>query len=218
VELINTDGMSFIGPGSEWFWTALSGIVLAVTFIAIWRQLSMARSARFREDQISLTQDFDSERQMRYRLEILLALRDGTDREHLPEGSATGLMNYWETVAGLARHGDLDRKALYSGFGALYQAWWVVLAPYVRAKRAEQGNPGQYADNEWLAGYMAEMDRRAGVPAVDEAQLGPLDVGIARARDRLRVEEALRTVTMASPDAMSVDKLTTAPEPDPTLA
>jgi hypothetical protein len=34
VKLINTDGMSFIGPGSEWFWTALSGLVLAVTFSA----------------------------------------------------------------------------------------------------------------------------------------------------------------------------------------
>ena len=36
---INADGMSFIGPGSEWFWTAVSGIVLAITFIAIYRQL-----------------------------------------------------------------------------------------------------------------------------------------------------------------------------------
>ena len=39
MKLINTDGMSFIGPGSEWFWTAVSGLVLAVTFIAIYRQL-----------------------------------------------------------------------------------------------------------------------------------------------------------------------------------
>jgi hypothetical protein len=178
----------------------------------------MARSARYREDQISLAQDFDSERQMRYRLEILLALRDGTDREHLPEGSAAGLMNYWETVAELARHGDLDRKILYSGFGALYQAWWAILAPYVRAKRAEQGNPGQYADNEWLADYMAEMDRRAGVPVVGEAGLGPLDVVIARLRDRLRVEEALRTVIVASPEVVSAGTPTTAPAPDPTLA
>jgi bacteriorhodopsin len=30
--------MAFIGPGSEWFWTALSGIILAVTIIAIYRQ------------------------------------------------------------------------------------------------------------------------------------------------------------------------------------
>ena len=37
--LINTDGMSFIGPGSEWFWTALQFTALAITFYAIYRQL-----------------------------------------------------------------------------------------------------------------------------------------------------------------------------------
>ena len=39
MKLINTDGMAFIGPGSEWFWTALSGIALLITFIAVYRQL-----------------------------------------------------------------------------------------------------------------------------------------------------------------------------------
>jgi hypothetical protein len=36
--------MVFIGPGSEWFWAALSGIVTAVTLIAIFRQLRLQRS------------------------------------------------------------------------------------------------------------------------------------------------------------------------------
>jgi len=48
---------------------------------------------------------------------------------------------------------------------------------------------------------MADMDRRAGVPTVEEASLGPLDVLITRLRDRLRIEEALRAVIVASPDA-----------------
>jgi len=39
VKFVNTDGMVFIGPGSEWFWTAVSGMALAITFIAIYRQL-----------------------------------------------------------------------------------------------------------------------------------------------------------------------------------
>ncbi|MDQ6900118.1 MAG: hypothetical protein M3072_11525 [Candidatus Dormibacteraeota bacterium] len=39
MRLINTDGMAFIGPGSEWFWTALQFTALAITFIAIYRQL-----------------------------------------------------------------------------------------------------------------------------------------------------------------------------------
>ena len=37
--LINTNGMAFLGPGSEWFWTALQFIALAITFYAIYRQL-----------------------------------------------------------------------------------------------------------------------------------------------------------------------------------
>ena len=45
MQLINTDGMALIGPGSEWFWTALTGLILAITFFAIYRQLSIARSA-----------------------------------------------------------------------------------------------------------------------------------------------------------------------------
>jgi len=36
---MNTDGMAFIGPGSEWFWTALTFIALALTFYAIYRQM-----------------------------------------------------------------------------------------------------------------------------------------------------------------------------------
>jgi hypothetical protein len=39
VTLINNDGMTLIGPGSEWFWTALQATALAITFIAIYRQL-----------------------------------------------------------------------------------------------------------------------------------------------------------------------------------
>ena len=37
MSLINTNGLVLIGPGSEWFWTALSGLVVAVTFFAIYR-------------------------------------------------------------------------------------------------------------------------------------------------------------------------------------
>jgi hypothetical protein len=39
MEIINTDGMALIGPGSEWFWTALQFTALAITFVAIYRQL-----------------------------------------------------------------------------------------------------------------------------------------------------------------------------------
>ena len=37
--LINTDGLTFFGAGSEWFWTMLQFVALATTFYAIYRQL-----------------------------------------------------------------------------------------------------------------------------------------------------------------------------------
>ena len=45
VTLINTNGMAFFGPGSEWFWAALQFTALLITFIAIYRQLRITRSA-----------------------------------------------------------------------------------------------------------------------------------------------------------------------------
>jgi hypothetical protein len=50
-----------IGPGSEWFWTAVSGLVLAVTFLAIWRQLRLARSANAFEQLDRFTSEWGGE-------------------------------------------------------------------------------------------------------------------------------------------------------------
>jgi hypothetical protein len=49
VKVINTEGLAFIGPGSEWFWTALQFIALAITFLAIYRQLR-AQHLQMREN------------------------------------------------------------------------------------------------------------------------------------------------------------------------
>ena len=37
--LINTDGLTLIGPGSEWLWIALQFVALSVTGLAIFRQV-----------------------------------------------------------------------------------------------------------------------------------------------------------------------------------
>ena len=49
MKVINTDGLAFIGPGSEWFWTALQFAALAITFLAIYRQLR-AQHLQMREN------------------------------------------------------------------------------------------------------------------------------------------------------------------------
>jgi len=105
VKLINTDGMSFIGPGSEWFWTALSGIVLAVTFFAIYRQLVLARGASAREQLESLDREWSSERFALCKLEVLLARRDNADPAIVPSAPAMAIASFWERIAALFEAG-----------------------------------------------------------------------------------------------------------------
>lgn len=198
MQLINTDGMALIGPGSEWFWTALTGLILAITFFAIYRQLSIARSATAVEQLTLFETELHSERMTRMALDVAIALRDGVDPAHLPRSSAGAIAVYWERVGGLVRRGHLDARLLWDGSGGSCQAWWVVLEAWTQRGRAESG-PAYGENFEWLAGVMAELDRRTGSTAVDWATImANLDATIADHRASLRLEEALRSVPPAT--------------------
>jgi len=108
VKLINTDGLVFIGTGSEWFWTALSGIILVVTFIAIYRQLRMQAHASAIEQLDSFEREASSEQMNRYMVDVLVALRDGTDPSDLPARAAGAIGGAWAKFALLARGGHRD--------------------------------------------------------------------------------------------------------------
>ena len=196
MKLINTDGMAFIGPGSEWFWTALSGIVLAVTFLGIYRQLRIARSANAFEQMNRLSNEWDSERMNRHKLEILLALREGVRPENVPSGAASYVRDFWDDMALLIKAGHVDRRLVYESFTAPCRAWWATLAPVTRRLRIEAADPRLSAYHEWLAGVMAEMDAKAGlVQTYDEAFItSQLDERVERARDQIRIAEELRAV------------------------
>jgi hypothetical protein len=196
VKLINTDGMALIGPGSEWFWTALSGLVLAVTFLGIYRQLRIARSANAFEQMNRLSNEWDSERMNRHKLEILLALQAGVKPENVPSGAASYVRDFWDDMGLLIKAGHIDRRLVYESFTAPCRAWWATLAPVTRRLRTEAEDPRLSISHEWLDGIMADMDAEAGIVLTyDEAFLvGQLGERIARARDQVRISEELRAV------------------------
>ena len=200
---INTDGMSFIGPGSEWLWTALSGIVLAVTFLAIYRQLRLQRSQAAIDQLDRRLNEWASERLVRSKLEINLALRDGVPRAELPETSADAIAVYWEKVGSLARGGHIEVNGVWDFGGNQCRFWWELLRPYIEQERVDGGEPRLYEYFEWLAGAIAEMDHHAGVTkAYDDALLvGDLDRRIDAFRAQLRGEQELRSVILLSPEA-----------------
>lgn len=204
MKLINTDGMAFIGPGSEWFWTALSGIVLAVTFIAIYRQLRLQRSRGAVAQVDAASREWDSERLLLNRLDVYVALHEGGDPARVPDGAAGGIADYWEGVGALVRAGHLDRDLLRTSFGPTCQRWWVLLAPYARFVRTRDHDVALFENFEWLSRALDELDSRAGVTRRfdDAADPGVIAARLERIRHQLRVAQALRTVTIAAPEAM----------------
>lgn len=78
--LINLDNLALIVPGSEWLWTMVSGIVVAVTLIGLYFQLRLQRSQAAIEHVDAVLRDFFSERMLRQQLDTLLAMRAGSIR------------------------------------------------------------------------------------------------------------------------------------------
>lgn len=166
--LINTDGMAFIGPGSEWFWTALTGVVLAITFVGIYRQLRVQVHASAAEQLAEFRHEAYSEERLRAGLDVMIALRDHDDPADVPDAAVLGIGDYWENIAILARTGHQDVKLLWQIDSASPQINWAWVAPWAGKVRIESrfGLP-TYHNLEWLAGVMAEMDRKAGKPVID---------------------------------------------------
>jgi hypothetical protein len=213
VTLINTDGMSFIGPGSEWFWTALGVIIAAVTLIGIYRQLRLQLGAGAIEQMETINKEFQSEQMSRARLAVLLALRDGVDPANLPP-VANDIANFWERVGYLVQAGHVDRVLVNQYFDASIRVWWGWLAPTIGVARERDADPAQYENFEWLAGLMAEMDQKAGKTATfDEANRASLiPLYIERNREVVRIAEESRAVLVRP---LSTASLTPDPAPSP---
>ena len=198
MNLTDTDGVAIIGPGSEWFWAATNGLVLAITFIAIYRQLRLQASANAFEQMDRFVHEWASEPSIRNMLEILLARRAGTDPERYPEGAASFITDFWESVGSLVRAGHVDRRLVHDFLGDRCRWWWAMLTPYTRRLRIETGDRQRKEHLEWLAGVMADLDRKAGVDiSYDDAFIARrLDSVIENFQDRIRVAEELRATIL----------------------
>jgi hypothetical protein len=198
--LINTDGMSFIGPGSEWFWTAISGLVLAITFIAIYRQLALQRSAGAIEQHSRLLREWHAEPMLRSRIAVLTAYRDRAD-PGTPTQAIEQIGNFQEGIAHLVRSGHVDRPLVYNNFGTAIQIWWAVLNPTLVAWRADENGEGTWTEFEWLTRRLADIDRKAGRHRdFSEAYIRRMLQGVIDVNsEALRTAEVMRSTILQPP-------------------
>ena len=153
------EGLVLIGPGSEWFWSAFSGIVVAVTLLALYRQLRLQTGQKMMQDVAALDAEWDSERMLRHRLVLAIALRDGTPIEELPVGQRApfaAVANFWEEVAFLTRGKYLDKQLVAEQMGPWMGGSWSALEPFIQRMRQEHYESA-FADFEWLIHEMVRI-------------------------------------------------------------
>jgi hypothetical protein len=180
----------------------LQFVIVAGTLIGLYRQLRLQSSQEAIEQLGAFDREWRDELNNLVCLEILVALRNSVDPAHIPDGLAVSIGAFWEKIGGLVRAGHIDPALLWNGSGGDCAVWWTTLAPVTRRLRADVEGPTYLENFEWLAGIMNERNRRAGLMPIDEAWLASnIDRRIRMFQDLVRVQQSLRTVVIASPEA-----------------
>jgi hypothetical protein len=197
MKLINLDDLVIFGQGSEWLWTMISGLVLAVTFFAIYRQLSLQRNAQAIEQVRGIAREWTDERMSRAKVDVLVGIRDGASPEAtMVVGTEVG--DFWEGIAYLVRMGNMDARMVYNSLGPTTRVWWGLLGPSAEVARDRANDRGIWVDFEWLAGLFAKYDRKAGEPAAyDAAYIAERVPDLLESNRRaIRLFEELRAVVI----------------------
>lgn len=159
---MNLGDLTFIGTGSEWFWTMVSGLVVAVTFIIIYRQLKAQGAANAFQRIETVHRRWVSNELVLARLEVALQLRDGTlDVED--DTRADTVLSFFELVRDLNRQGYLDDEEIARSFGAAIVVWWRLLEPVIQAQSSFEDDPDMWSGLKELVTMVIRYDRTRGV-------------------------------------------------------
>lgn len=191
--VMSAEPIVFWGPGSEWFWTMLQFVVVAVTLLGIYFQLRLQRAANAFDQLNRITAEFNEETMLRARLAVARAMAAG---EPPPDGATAMVANYWENVASLVRGGHVDRTLLYESGGSGATLWWATLADTARDIRASRGDATIWKQFEWLAKTFAAHAEKQDEPfAFDhDAVVRIFTAGMPGLEDRIRMLEEARMV------------------------
>ena len=217
VSVINLDGLTLVGGGSEWFWSMLQFVIVAITLVAIYRQVRLQASTAAIDQATALQAEWhSSERFNRSRLAILLALQHKLDPATSARAACSEIGNFWERVGFLVRAGHIQRRLVFEYFSNSVQLWWAWLAPTIRTWRVHEQDPLIFEHFEWLASSMGDLDRAKGPQRVlDDAYLAVHLAGnIQSSLDLIAREEEIRAVAFRpmSPAPPDEPHLTVAPE------
>jgi len=197
--MVNIEGLTLLGAGSEWFWSMLQFVVVAITLVGIYVQLRQARAANAFAQANAMQQEWYGERLERRRRAIYIALRDGGPDADLSD-LAIPIGNFWDGVGGLVRAGHVELAVASEGLGLAAGLWWTLLEPAVRTTQAEFGS-GVYEHFKWFAAeahrFLGARGSTPGNSLDRQRVIATSGRQIAAIQARIAEMEAMRTVTLA---------------------
>ena len=172
---INTDGLSFLGPGSEWFWTAFQGIVIAASLLGLLRQLRLQAAQQTREEVAAFQDRWRSERMLRHRLVLAVGQRDGTPANEFPRNAAATVGNFWEEMGTFTRRKYIDKAVMAPMLGGEACSSWQSMQPWIQFIR-EVIAADIFEDWEWLVAEMIRIDPQLGDPSPPTMAVGRVEI------------------------------------------
>ena len=195
MRLIDLDDFVLLGPGSEWLWIMAQFVALAVTGLAIIRQLRAQRSAAVFDQMWTWNHEFDEPSMTRHKLALMIAIQGRDPASGFPNANGE-VADYFERVGYLISRGHVNIEDFWSGSREIVAFYWGVMAPYIEQEREGRADPSIYRWFEWLELEMRKIDKRrlgrsrAFDPAIREAAIADR-IAVLRVRlDRERVTPA----------------------------
>ena len=211
--------MTFFGPGSEWFWGAVSSLAVAVSLIVVVLQLRAQRSAALYEQTEAWNRDWDSEELLVSRINALIEyenqrVEDGVPDAFYPVG------NFFDRLGYLLVHGNLQVDVVWNDFRTQAGRWWVLMEPFIREDRKIGDDPRLLEYFEKLERLMREMDRKKlgkerTFEVSPEATRQGINVNLARLQLKIDTRNGVLPTVPARPsaDALASGVPATSPEP-----
>ena len=157
--LINTNGLSILGPGSEWFWAMAQFVLVAITLGGIYYQLRAQASANALQRMQFFVDQWESVAMSHDRMKTALHLKHVAVVDEMAP-SMLAIAGFFETLGLLERRGHISRSEVFL-LGRSVEMWWALLNPAIEAEIARQG-ANFYSEFRRLNGIIHAMDTKIG--------------------------------------------------------
>ena len=170
--MVRVGDLVLFGQGSEWLWSLAQFVVVAVTAIAIFRQLAAQRSADLVEHATQWDHEWEGTPMIRSKLALMLAVRGRSPEQGLPY-VADEIPDLFERLGYLVHSRHIRALDFWNdGAWSVVEFYWWLLRPYIEHDRGALPGEVSYHWFEWLETEMRRLDDAHGQqrPPYDEAQ------------------------------------------------